>query len=69
MHNMADLIQHDIAIVSVFNLKQEANQAVCSHALDKVPPCLLESWCSFVTIYVDEVFIHADISLSAKLVT
>lgn len=33
-------VQHDVAIVSVFYLQQEEQQAVSCHAADEVVPCL-----------------------------
>lgn len=33
-------IQHDVAIVSVFYLQQEEQQAVSCHTADEVVPCL-----------------------------
>lgn len=37
---MALTIQHDVAIVSVFYLQKEEEQAVSCHAADEVVPCL-----------------------------
>ncbi len=33
-------VQHDVAVVSVFDLQQEEQQAVSSHTADEVVPCL-----------------------------
>lgn len=33
-------VQHDVAVVSVFYLQQEEQQAVSCHAADEVVPCL-----------------------------
>lgn len=35
--DVAPLIQHDVAVVPVLDLHEEAHQAVARHALDKVP--------------------------------
>lgn len=33
-------VQHDVAVVSVFYLQQEEQQAVSCHTSDEVVPCL-----------------------------
>lgn len=33
-------VQHDVAVVSVFDLQQEEQQAVGRHTADEVVPCL-----------------------------
>lgn len=33
-------VQHDVAVVSVFYLQQEEQQAVSSHTANEVVPCL-----------------------------
>lgn len=33
-------VQHDVAVVSVFYLQQEEQQAVSCHTADEVVPCL-----------------------------
>lgn len=35
-------VQHDVAVVSVFDLQQEQQEAVGRHAADEVIPSLLE---------------------------
>lgn len=35
-------VQHDVAVVSVFDLQQEQQEAVGGHAADEVIPSLLE---------------------------
>lgn len=36
MHDMALSVNHDVSIVSVFDLKNIASDRVCSHRLNKV---------------------------------
>lgn len=40
MYEVALAVQHDVAIVSVFYLQQEEQQAVSSHTADEVVSCL-----------------------------
>lgn len=40
MDEVALAVQHDVSIVSVFNLQQEKQQAVSCHAADEVVSCL-----------------------------
>lgn len=40
MDEVALAVQHDVSIVSVFNLQQEEHQAVSCHAADEVVACL-----------------------------
>lgn len=40
MDEVALAVQHDVSVVSVFNLQQEKQQAVSCHAADEVVPCL-----------------------------
>lgn len=42
MDEVALTVQHDVAVVSVLDLQQEEQQAVSSHAADKVVPRLKE---------------------------
>jgi len=36
MYDMASSVKHQVSIVSVFNLQQEAYNGVCCHAFNKV---------------------------------
>lgn len=40
MDEVALAVQHDVAVMSVFYLQQEEQQAVSCHAADEVVPCL-----------------------------
>ena len=40
--DVAELVYHDVAVVSVLDLQQVAHHAVRSHADHKVTPCLLQ---------------------------
>ena len=42
VNDVSVLVDHDIAVVSVFDLQQKADHAVCSHAFDEFGACLLE---------------------------
>jgi hypothetical protein len=43
MNNVAFVVQHDVSIVTVFDLQQEADHAVRSHRRDKIVACSLKS--------------------------
>lgn len=68
MNDVSCSIQHDIAIVPVLDLQQEAHQGIRCHGLYKVGPCLLESVRIFVPIYTDEILVHPSVCTSAQLV-
>lgn len=40
---MAFAVQHDVTVVSVFDLQQEEEQAVGSHAADEIIPRLMDT--------------------------
>ena len=40
MNEVALAIQHDVSVVSVFDLQQEEQQTVGGHTADEVVPCL-----------------------------
>lgn len=42
MDEVALAVQHDVAVVSVFDLQQEQQEAVGGHAADEVIPSLQE---------------------------
>ena len=42
MDEVALAVQHDVAVVSVFDLQQEQQEAVGGHAADEVVPSLQE---------------------------
>lgn len=101
MDKVALAVQHDVAVVPVFNLKQEEQQAISCHTADEVVSRLnreevdyssndwqmtdnLKSTCTrmwdlglhllerqrgFITILVPEIVVHAEVRLSAQLVT
>lgn len=68
MNDVSCSIQHDIAIVSVLDLQQEAHQGICCHGFNKVGPCLLESMRIFIPIHTDEILKHPSICAAAQLV-
>ncbi len=41
MHNVSVLVDHDVAVVPVFDLEQEAEHGVRSHRGDKGAPRIL----------------------------
>ena len=43
MHDVSLSVNHDVPVVSVFNLKNVTGDRVRSHRLDKIQPGLLES--------------------------
>ena len=51
MDDVTSLTEHDVAIVPVLDLQEEANQAVACHALHKVPLGLQAGRCALHTIY------------------
>ena len=43
MNEVAFAVQHDVAVVAVFDLQQEEEQTVGCHAADEIIPCLLDT--------------------------
>lgn len=58
VNDMASIVNHDVAVVSVFELQQEADNTVRGHGLDKVAACGLEADAVFVAVAADEVVIE-----------
>lgn len=69
MYDVSVDIQHDVAVVSVLDLDQEADHAVGGHRHDEVPPRRLELFRVFVAVLLQEVLVHADVRLSTELVS
>lgn len=54
MYNMAFTVNHDIAVVTIFDLEDIASNRVCSHGLNEIQPCFLEGNCVGSSILRDE---------------
>ena len=48
MDEMAETVEHDVAVVSVLELEQKGEHAVARHAHDKVTPRLVKEHNIFV---------------------
>lgn len=57
MNYMTSRVQHEIAIVPIFDLKQKGNYAVSRHTFDEVSAGFLESTGGFVSVFSNEIFI------------
>merc|ERR1712110_265579 len=66
--NVALLVDHYVAIVSVFNLEDESQDAVGSHTSDEVSSCILIGSGCLVTILLDEIGVKVSVCFPAKLV-
>lgn len=56
--DMTRIVDHDVAIVSVFELQQKTDDAVRGHGFDEVATCGLEADAVFVAIAADEVIVQ-----------
>lgn len=54
VNNVAFSVDHDVAVVSIFDLKDVASHRIRSHGLDEVQASLLESDSVRVSIFGDE---------------
>ncbi len=43
VYDVSYCIQHNIAIMPVFNLKEETNHTICCHTLDEILSCLSQN--------------------------
>ena len=66
--NVAVRVDHDVAVVPIFDLKEEADEAVGGHGSDKVAPGRLELLRHLVAVFLDEVIVEAHVRLAAELV-
>ena len=66
--DVALLVHHDVAVVSVLDLQQELEDAVSRHGGDEVPPGGLESRGGFVSVFLEKVGVEVGVRLPAQLV-
>jgi len=66
---MAILVKHQIAIVAVFDLQKEHEQAVACHGHDKVASGTLVFRGVGIAVLVQKVPVEIDVSLAANSVT
>lgn len=68
MNNMSIRIDHDISVVSIFNLQQVPNHRVGSHRSNEITASCLELLRRFVTVLMQEIFVQTRVRLSAQLI-
>ena len=67
--NVTLLINHDIAIVSVLDLKEELHHTVGGHGGDEVPPRVLVGGRGLVPVLFKKIRMKISVSFSSQLVT
>lgn len=68
MYDVTSSIEHDVSVVTIFDLQKVADDAVGSHGNDKVAPGTLEFFGRLVAVRLAEVVEHTDIRLSSELI-
>ena len=63
------LVKHDVTVVPVFDLQEEAHETVGRHALYEVAPGHLVLCAVLVAVQAEEVLVQARVRSSAQLVT
>lgn len=61
MDNVPFRVNHNISIVTIFNLQQVSNDTVRSHRFHKITPRRLELFGCLIAIIVKEIFIQSRI--------
>jgi hypothetical protein len=69
VNDVAFLVNHDVAIVSVLDLKQKSDDRVCGHRLDEIFASSLELLGRLVAVLVLEVRVQTLVGLAPNLVT
>ena len=68
MNNVALLVDHNVSVVSVLDLKQETDDRVCGHRLDEILASSLELLGRLVAVLVLEEGVEALVGLPTDLV-
>jgi len=68
VYNVSDMVQHDIAIVSIFELENKSDDRICGHGLYEISPRTLEFLSRLISPSFDEIFVESDVSLATHLV-
>lgn len=68
VYDVAVLVDHDVAVVTILDLEQISYQRVGGHRLDKVRPGRLEFLGALVAVLMLEILGQAAVRLPAQLV-
>lgn len=68
MYYMAFGIEHDVAVVSIFDLKEKTDDAVCRHRYYEITSRRLELERIFIAVRLQEILVHSDVGLTAELI-